>query len=342
MTVSCKDLLWKTCYRQWKPRSQTRTPGYTVFLPLPGDLPVFLKIALHVLSCQDLKHLVEVVVVPDMATPSFRQQWQRLSILPFPRPLRLVRLSPLDRFVVFLFENPGHIHFLQNVRALDACHTTHALIHDADLLITDPNFLKSHYESCLTNHLFCHGASSVWDPWYQTRGLSHLVATWEMMFDVEWFRSFLPYQHRPHSNIIKGERHVFDLTLFPQCLSPKERFAVHHNDKGFIHFNYVISTYRWFLKAKTAFRDEYFRLLLIRLLMTIFDMDDPVSAVPTLSTLQKGLTTSSAPVIYDTLMKGNYLEFRERLRALTASLLLNHQQQDRLIQGLRSFDAFYC
>ena len=52
-------------YGKWEPRLSVPVPGYSLLMPVPGDLPVFLKIALDVCGKQNHQHLIETIIVPD-------------------------------------------------------------------------------------------------------------------------------------------------------------------------------------------------------------------------------------------------------------------------------------
>ena len=52
--------------------------------------------------------------------------------------------------------------------------------------------------------------------WSGLPGTGHLVATWEMMVDVAWARSFSPSDLRPRADVIDGRRCVMDTFLYAQ------------------------------------------------------------------------------------------------------------------------------
>jgi len=66
-----KATLWKWLYAQWSQPATEPVPGYTILLLVPGDLPVFLKIALETCARQNSKHLIETLVIPDKWMPGF-------------------------------------------------------------------------------------------------------------------------------------------------------------------------------------------------------------------------------------------------------------------------------
>ena len=336
-----KDKIWELLYRQWRLKNQERISGYSALLMLPGDLPVFFKIALEVLARQQKKHLMEVLIIPDLLTKDLRLVEDRHVPRGFEVPLRWVKMRPLDRLVIRAWRNPGHIHWLQHLRGIEASKTRYALVHDADLFITDDQFLKTHYEKCVDEKLACLGISPVWDPWYAQQNINHLVATWELMLDVEWFRGFEPWKHRGHRGVFLEQQHIFDTTLLPQCLTSPHRIGKHENFQGFIHFNYVVSTYRWFQKTKYPFKDEHFRLLLIRLLMMAYQMEEHPTDIPSHQILKKGLIDPTQPVTYYEVPENNYVEFREKIHALVNSELLDDDQKDIIAKNIAPFDSAF-
>ena len=328
----------KRWINEWnKPISQPIS-GYTALLPVPGDLPVFTQIALDVFSRQNPQHLVEILVVPDQLTPRFLELIKHWSQSFSTVPVRVV--DPSFPAKLLLWNRNPHVNYwVQLVSGSNAVRTTHALLHDADLFITEPDFAKNHYESCAQKQLACLGASPVWDRWYQEHGLEHLVSTWEMMFSVEWLRSFQPLEHIGHEGVIAGKRHVFDVTLYPQCQTPPDRIDRHTQEWGFIHFNYVIGTYRFFLASKSPFEDEFFRILLIRLLIDACDSSDWNYEVPVLSELSQGLSEPANRVTYlQEKTRSHYKNFRLKLQQLINSGLLSTQKAANLSEAVRPFD----
>ncbi|BAZ16519.1 hypothetical protein NIES4071_83960 [Calothrix sp. NIES-4071] len=331
--------LWKLQYSHWdKPIDEIS--GYTILLPVPGDLPVFLKIALEICSTQKPDGLVETLVIPDQFVPGFGElltNWQDK----YYHPIRLINPNPLEQLISRYQNNPHNNHWLQLVRGVNATRTKHALLHDADLFITEDTFMKTHYETCESENLACLGVSPVWDSWYKEQGLTHLTATWEMMLNVDWVRNFQPWQHRGHDGEIAGVLHTFDTTLFPQCQTKPDLIRYHQREWGFIHFNYVICTYRWFQKSKTPFEDECFRIVLIRLLIEAFDTDWKYQ-VPEIDELIKGITDSANPVTYiQPQTRQNYSQFRSKMQTLIESKLLDEEKVSILSDGAVKFDKVF-
>jgi hypothetical protein len=333
--------LWKLKYSHWKKPVDDKVHGYTILFPVPGDLPVFLKIALEICSTQKPDGLFEGLVIPDHFVPGFAelvQQWGN----DYNFPIRLINPNPLERLISRYQNNPHNNHWMQLVRGVNATRTTHALLHDADLFITEDAFMKTHYENCQSENLACLGVSPVWDAWYKEQGINHLTATWEMMFNLDWVRSFKPWEHRGHDGEIAGQSHTFDTTLFPQCQTQPHLIKYHQQEWGFIHFNYVICTYRWFQKSKTSFEDQCFRILLIQLLINAFDQSGWKYKVPELEELIKGITDSTNSITYtQEKTRHNYSEFRTKLQTLIDSKLLDDQKVSIMSDGADKFDKAF-
>ena len=335
--------VYKWLYSEWNKAAANPTPGYSIIMITPGDLPFFLKIALEVCALQDPEHLVETIVVPDSKLAwgfsDLLQQWAKDYPI---SPVRLVTLNPFEIAFNRYHRNPFNNCWHQLIRGIEALKTPHALLHDMDLFILEPNFLKRHYEACLAKGVACLGVSKVWDSWYTEQGLDHLVATWELMFESSWARSFQPWEHRGHNGIVAGQSHAFDMMLWPQCQTPPQQIARHQKEWGFIHFNHVISTYRRFQQSKGAYEDSYFRILLMRLLIDAYDRSGWRYDIPSLDVLKKGLITSSNRVTYlQEETRQNYPEFRSKLQSLIDSKILDDEKVSILSEGIRSFDRVF-
>lgn len=337
-------LLWKLFRSSWQKAPSARTPGYSVLLPVPGDLPVFLKIAMGTINAQQNAGLVETLVIPDSPSPEFESAYERAKKDWSNGPIRLVKLRPIERFVTKRINSPHTNHWLQMTNGAEAATSTHALLHDADLFITDKNFLAGHFTAIAGKDLACLGINPVWDKWYAENGLGHVTATWELMFNIDWARSFKPWMHRGHNGVVAGKAHEFDTMLLPQSLTEPERISRHQGDWGFVHFNYVICTFRWFQEneklGKPAYQDEYWRILLVRLLVDAFESTETEATVPSLADLQKALTGQSNRIDYrGEATAKNYAEFRAKLQQLIDSGILDERKLRVLREGIAPFDA---
>jgi hypothetical protein len=159
------------------------------------------------------------------------------------------------------------------------------------------------------------------------------------MFNVDWFRSFKPYQHHGQENFFAGKRHVFDTTLLPQCLTAPEKISYIDNDLNLVHFNYLISTYRFFQNTKGPFEDSDYRILLIRLLIDAFDSSGWLYDIPSLNELADGIKNGTRRVTYireDT--KNNYSEFRYKLQKLINNGFLEDKRKSAIQNEINYFD----
>jgi hypothetical protein len=224
-----RDLVWQTAYRRWAPASAAQlSPGYTLLMPVPSDLPVFLRLALANVTAQDAASRAEILVIPDRPSAAMAAAFHACKAEIGDASLRLVELPTVARSLERAARsNPGTNYFLQVHAGVEQVATTHALLHDADLFLTDARFLADHYRCCAERGLACLGVSPAWDDWLREHGFGHVVATWELMFDVRWMRSFSPWRHRWHTGWLDGEWHGFDVTLYPQARTAPELCELH-------------------------------------------------------------------------------------------------------------------
>ncbi len=334
-----KSAIWKTLYSRWRGQLQRPEPGLSLLLLTPGDLPVFLKIALAVCARQNGSCLRETLVIPDVKTTGLTDLVAS-SARDWPHgEMRIVDLPLIDRLIIRRFHNPHFNCWLQFIRGVEAARSTHVLWHDADLFISDPAFLDAQHQRATEENLDCLGVSPVWDSWFRERGLDHVTATWELMLRADWIRSFKPWEHRGHDADWHGDRHTFDISLLPQARTPPERVGRSDVADSFIHFNYVICTYRWFQQSDGPYEDENFRILLVRLLIDAFDDSGWEYEAPSVEDLARGLTNADLPVTYlKKSTRDNYSEFRNKLQQLIESTILTTQQSETLSEGVSVFD----
>lgn len=337
-----KRFFWKTFYSHWPRLSEPRKDGYTLLLLIPGDLPVFLKIVLEVCKRQDPTHCVDAIVIPDQPSANFRAIFDRFQADWQGPPLRLAELNPGESFLTKRFNNPHINCWLQITKGIGAAKTTHALWHDADLFINDADFLRRHYELCEQGKLACMGVSPAWDKFFSEHGYDYLTSTWELMINVEWMRQWAPWEHRGQWRQLAGVDHEFDILFWAQCQTPRESVGRHDGAHSFVHFNYVIATYRWFQLSTGPFEDHRFRLLLVRMLINAFDDSGWVYEVPHIPELASGLRDGTQRVTYLTEeTRDNYPEFRQKLTQLLASDLLDAAKKNRISADIAAFDDYF-
>src|SRR5436309_1067362 len=113
--------LWKLFRSKWRrPAHGPRTPGYSVLLAVPADLPVFLKIAMATINAQRNDGLVETLVIPDVPSPAFESAFNLAKQTWTNGPIRLVKLRPLERFVTRRINSPHTNHWLQMTNGVQA------------------------------------------------------------------------------------------------------------------------------------------------------------------------------------------------------------------------------
>jgi hypothetical protein len=329
---------WQARFRSWPPRQSLRD-GYTLLVPVPGDLPVFLDLALSVCRRQASDHRVETVVLPDVHTSGvdgsverFRDGWPgRLTVVDLPLP---------EKWVLPRLRNPGRNHGVQLIAGLRHATSTHVVLHDADLFLFDETAHEVQYEHARSKDLDVLGVSQSWDPWFAAHDRT-LAATWEMCARTAWFTAFPPYRHIGHDADLDGERHTFDTTFWAQCHTDPARIAVRELGAGVVHFNYVISTYRNFQRHGPSFRDPQFRLLLTRLFIDLFDAGGVDYAVPTMDELCSEIGRSDAVVRYEDADRDNYHAFRSKLSAVVDGPWSSDDRRDAARRALGVFDAHY-
>ncbi len=328
---------WPLRFSRWRAPA-TAEPGFTLLLPVPGDLPVFLDLALKVCVLQQSPSRAATLVIPDLRTPSIERITERYRSR-WSGPLEVVDLPRPERALLPRLKDPGRNHGVQLIAGVQASRTSHIVLHDADLFLLDPGAHEQQYRLAERDGLAALGVSPPWDPWYEQHGL-HLAATWELCARVDWLRSVPPHRHLGHDADMFGERHTFDTTFWAQARTPPHRLAVHGLGGGLIHFNYVISAYRAFQRSSGSFRDDRYRLLLIRVLIDLFDEDQAIYDVPSLETLAAGLRDPAARVSYVGAETQVYASFRRQLEGILAGPWSEPGLATRTRAALAPFDEY--
>ncbi|WP_313021400.1 hypothetical protein [Mobilicoccus sp.] len=340
--MSLGSTYWTARFAHWPPAAPA-VDGYSLLMPVPGDLPVFLELALSTCATQESAHRVETIVVPDRPTKEItavveraRPTWEGdLSTRLFPRP---------ERHALPALKNPFHNYGIQLITGVSAARGSHIVLHDADLFLCRPGALDDRYRRTRDDDLYVSGVSPVWDEWYREKGLS-IVATWEQCARRDWIRSFPPHMHMGHESELMGESHVFDITLHPQAVTDQRRIGLQEDEEGIVHFNYVIATYRHFQKAKGSFADERFRLLLIRLFVDLFATLPYDYHLPSMAELATGLHDADAPVTYPAPTEETvaaYRDYRTKLEKILTGAWVPTERGGQATEALRPFDAHYA
>ena len=340
-TGSVGSRYWRWRLARW-PRRKTANPqpGYTVVITVPGDIPAFLEMALNACAGQESTNRIRTVVVPDQPSEEVRklvESWRPRWV----GPLDLVHIPFPERAFLPRLNNPYRFYAMQFVAGISEATSTHVLLHDADLLPRTRDLLESQYETAVERNLDCLGVSEAWDSWYKDKGL-RVTATWEQLSSVDWLRSFPPYVQVGHDGLLDGEEHTFDVTLHPQALTQSGRVDYTARDDDFVHFNFVVSTYRLFQKHGHGFVDNNFRLLLIRVLAGLFESES-AGVIPTIKELGISLGSTSSTVRYPEPEQGadDYRAFRRKLAPLLDFAWLPEGASPRAREALAPFDEYY-
>jgi hypothetical protein len=233
---------------------------------------------------------------------------------------------------------------VQLVLGVEHATTTHVILHDADAIILKPDFFDAHYRAARDTGAVATGVHPLWDAWLR-QYRPDLVATWEMCAQASWLRSVPPFRHLAHPMDVGGEQHVVDTTVFAQMRTPPGRLTLHGSDSEFVHFNYVVSTYRKFQAHRgTTFEDSAFRLLFIRLLTEALQVATDNDDLPSLTDLTRGLTPAPGCVVYPapTAAGDDYAAFRAKLVDGVAVVYgRDSSVLHRLRGAMAPFDAHY-
>ena len=337
-----RSAFWPVRYSRWASRPPQQ-PGYTLLLPVPGDLPVFLDLALAVCRTQRSADRVATVVIPDRDTPVIAERVEQAAA-GWDGPLELLPLPLFDRVLLPRLGDPGRFHGAQLIRGVSRARSSHIVLHDADLFLMDPDVHQEEFTRARDGDLDALGVSPPWDSWYAERG-RRLAATWELCGRVDWLRAHPPHRHLGHVATVDGEEHMFDTTFWAQLHTPAERIAVADDlADRVVHFNYVISTYRRFQRSTGSFHDDGFRLLLIRLFVDLFAQEGDEYQLPSLDELVRGLGRADEPgvrVAYELGDRDQYAQMRGKLRAMVTGPWSDPARTADCLRLLQTFDDFY-
>ena len=336
-------LAYQLLYPRWANVGHAPEEGYAIFLPVPSDLPFLYRLAINNIAQQNLEHANEILVIPDISTVAFRALVADTKPTCLDVPVRYCQDNIVRRLGARLWNSACFYYFTQLACGINHTRSRFALLHDADLFLTDSNFIEGQYQEISSRDLDLFGVDRVWDSWYAENGYPHVTATWEMMLSTKWARSFRPILHRGHTNTVNGRSHKFDVTLLPQCFTPPGQIGRREISDSFIHFNYVIGTYRQYLKQRSSFMDEKFIIPLLRLLIDEFDPYVPYSTLPSWSEITHMLQGHARYNLlpFDDGRNEKYVETRGKLERLLNSSLVSESSAARMRERLLPFDKRY-
>lgn len=336
-----RRLYWAARYRTWRASAEEQlSPGYTVLVPVPGDLPVFCRLALAACNSQRSSSRRATLVIPD--APSARvhrivESWKGS----WNGELAEENIRGLERWLLPRMKNAGHNYAVQLITGISATKSSHVIFHDADLFPLHEVLFERQYERCRDRQLACLGLSPVWDEWFEAHGRK-LAATWDLFADVRWLRSFRPAEHISQDETLWGEAHSFDVTLLAQAKTRFDLIDVTSEPDDFIHFNYVIGTFRRWQRTKGEMIDDRFLVLLVHLLSEMFG--EPTGG-PKISVEQMGANLGRADLRLRhpdrESGRANYEEFRTKLGLALLGPWAETGMLDRANGLLEPFDSYY-
>jgi hypothetical protein len=329
-----RNNLIKIVYKKWHKKITTLLDGYTILLPTPHDLPIFLKLALEIIKKQDLTHMREILIIPDWPSKKFSRYYETLAAKHPTLPLRLINLTTADQLAWILTKSITTRHFTQLIRGIDETTTKYAILHDSDLFLPPGNFLETQYKTCSERNLSVYGVEPRLSMIREDRNT--FVATWEMTFSIQWAKSFSPAMHKGQISIIKGRRQEFDTTLLPQYLTDSNLIDYNANNHIFYHFRYVIATYRNMTNNKPLKINYGLKLFLIRTLIDIFeDYDWKYDHIPEHQEFIDGKYGLSELLSHQ---DGNRLlnRFKNEFEGIIYANIFNAEQNNILKQRLES------
>ena len=97
---------WSARFRRW-PRDTVTGPGFTVVVPVPGNLPVFTDLALAVVREQHSPSRVATIVVPDRPSPAVAAAVERHRSDWSGGELRLRNVVRPERWILPRLGDPG-------------------------------------------------------------------------------------------------------------------------------------------------------------------------------------------------------------------------------------------
>ncbi len=332
--------------RTWSRSKQPRVPGYTLLVPVPGDLPVFADLALRVCRTLDHERRVETLLIPDAPSPACEEILERERPTWPGGSLRLVRFGGLERHVHKL-RNPNFNHCLQIVNGTEQARGTHAVLHDADLFILSASAIERRFDEALRRDLSFFGAEQAYFSWFQEDAGRKIAGTWELIFDVEAMMRFPPSFVLGTTRRLRlrpgGQEYLFDNTHYVQFLTAPEKVDFDEaGDEHYVHFNGLITAYRFFQNGTRAGEDPWWKLLTIRLLHDVFRPGRSDCAIPPVEMLVRGLHDHSLRPFYGARHIRVALWFRGKIERLLTGQVFSADEVATLRARLAPFDAHFA
>ena len=332
-----KKFVVRLSFPKWKNIIGKREYGYSLLVPVPGDLPVFSQLAIYVISKQNMTHLKEILLIPDIPSKKFLRYYlsieKNLNI-------KIVEMKFPGRLIGKISKSPNMYHFLQLISGIEAMRSTHVIFHDADMFLKPGNFLLERFELLENRKLSVLGVNPRTRRY--TEECKHLVATWEMVATIDWLHRFKPYQLRGQRVNLDGKKLAFDTTHLAQYLSTPDEIKYETVATPFVHFNYLISTYRHYQNSPKPFEDPWFKIFLIRLLIDSTNETDWPYEIPSYNDFLKALNGKSKYIKFPSDQKNvRYDIFRKDLEKLLIIGCFEKNLNDRILELVQPFDKHF-
>jgi hypothetical protein len=327
-----RQKLIKYAYNRWSNNDCELSDGYTILLPIPSDLPVFLSLAIEIIKKQDLTGAKELLIIPDWPSASFEKFCKDIAKQCSSLPMRYVSLGMRDQLAWTLSKGITTRHFTQLVRGIEETCTKYAFIQDSDAFLQISDFIKTQYETCYNRGLAVYGVESRRSMAREDRDI--FVSTWEMMFSIAWVKSFPPFMHKGQYSFVNSSRQEFDTMLLPQYLTDKKLIDYTPRNGDFFHFRFVIATYRNFLNKRQLQPNYGLKLFLIRTLIDVFDISGwNYQNVPTHNEFLEGKFGLSELQYLSDGLRYVY-EFKGTLQGIINARIFNQHQSEALSRRL--------
>ncbi|WP_152051731.1 hypothetical protein [Tautonia marina] len=235
-------------------------PGFSILLGVPWALRHLLAVNLRFVSRQNLDDLVGVHLVfdrikqpgGDAFVESIRQRFPEL-------PLDFQFHPPIAGRITEKVNQSKFYAAMNWTRALAACQSRYAILHDFDLYPIDPRYFARMYETLKDNQWLFAG--------YETARFDGLTpedlifGSWNLALDAQWVRSrYRPIDGYHKVAMVNGRRVDLDPFSYLQTLSPKRGLVPSLGPDAFAHVKNLCSTFLRFnggQKVDLAWRLHY-------------------------------------------------------------------------------------
>lgn len=313
--------VWKFLSRQSNHDLPELQSGYSLLLPVPGDLPVFLKIALEGCNAQTPEGLIETLILPDRPSRQLENLlhiWAKRYVV---SPLRLLNAHPFEQVMASMHSIP--LIDLQLTRGIQATQASYAMIHSVGEFAIAPDFRQSQYLASLGQRPSEPNKSTG----NGLTGQTTCLAPDQSVIEVQNFKrsplwsTFNPMAGRLQSNA---------LGLVPAIA------------RSVVRFSGLLPAYRHYQHTTGSVEDGEFHLLLMRLLIDAYDQSGRSYYLPLIDDLIRGITDSTARITYGKAQtRQQYPHFRHKVQQILESGLLDPMKAAIMQDELSLFERVW-